>query len=209
MQSIKDIANDLNITPQAIYKRLDNEFKESLKSHIFKQNNKTMYDDHAIERIKSLFLVENVVENVDNEDESNNKEIPYNHNKIDNYNSLIDSLNLKVDCEKERYIKGLQEQIEDLQERLDNSQELVHELSKSKDKQIEALTQSNHNLEVLLLRSHEQVARIEQKMDNNNNTGDSDIVDSEVEEVPEEQATDKEVDSNNISLFGKLKNIFK
>ena len=118
MKTIKEIANELEISKEAIYKKVKNQLKQELKDHIVKKNNVTYIDDEGIKLIASTLKThENLQSKTQTKTESED---------IQPTSEPYKQVESKV--ENDAYISFLQEQI------------LI------KDKQIQQLTELNFEL---------------------------------------------------------------
>jgi predicted ArsR family transcriptional regulator len=140
MQTVKEVAEELDISTQAVYKKL-NQLQTELNNHIHEvaKGNKTVkaVDRKGIEIIKDSLVKpvdQQVCNQVGNQLQVETMEI---------LRETIDTLKNQMD-KKDKEIQQLKE---DYKEQL-----------KSKDRQIENLTELNRNNQILLGRGQEQKA---------------------------------------------------
>lgn len=56
MKKVSEVAKELGVSPQSIYKRINNTFKQRLKEHVHKdEGGKTLIDTEGIEIIRESF----------------------------------------------------------------------------------------------------------------------------------------------------------
>lgn len=120
MKSVAELAEELDVTPQAIYKRLNGRLKSRLKKHTKKSKGKTLINSQGQAIIRDSFdlRVETEFKRVESPVESPSSPI----NSV-----LIDQLQTK-----DEQIKQLMKQNESLLEKIENMQVLLrHEQEKN------------------------------------------------------------------------------
>ena len=112
MKSVAELANELNVTPQAIYKRLNGSLKVRLKNHTQRKNGKTVIDSEGQAIIKNSFETK----------------IKKDSKQVENVNTiLVEQLQ-----KKDEQIQQLMNQNENLLEKIENMQVLLrHEQEKN------------------------------------------------------------------------------
>jgi len=147
MYTIKEVAQKLDITPQAVYKKL-NQLQTELNNHIHQveKGSKTVkaVDKQGLEILKDS-LNQPVDNQVDNQFKTETMEIL--RETIDTLNNQIEVKDKQIQQLKEEHKEEVQQIRSDYKEQL-----------KVKDGQIENLTELNRNNQVLLGRGQEQKA---------------------------------------------------
>jgi len=94
MKSISEIAKKLDITYQAVYKKINNQLKTELKKHIhLQENKKILIDDEGIEIIEDSLKTDNFRVN----NQLNTEFITFLQRQIEIKDSQIDNLLGKIE----------------------------------------------------------------------------------------------------------------
>lgn len=122
MKTIQEVAEILNVTPQAIYKKINNQFNNQLKDQVkqVKRGNKTVkvVTDKGIEILRES-MEQPVKQQFNNE--FNNVSQPL----IDLLQGTIDTLNRQLEV-KDKQIQDLSDRLKEQQELNRNNQILLH-----------------------------------------------------------------------------------
>ena len=122
MKTIQEVAEILNVTPQAIYKKINNQFNNQLKDQVkqVKRGNKTVkvVTDKGIEILRES-MEQPVKQQFNNE--FNNVSQPL----IDLLQGTIDTLNRQIEV-KDKQIQDLSDRLKEQQELNRNNQILLH-----------------------------------------------------------------------------------
>lgn len=154
MYTIKEVAQKLDITPQAVYKKL-NQLQTELNNHIYQveKGSKTV---KAVDKQGLEILKDSLNQPVDNQVKQPNNQVDnqFKTETMEILRETIDTLNNQIEV-KDKQIQQLKEEHkEEVQQiRSDYKEQL-----KVKDGQIENLTELNRNNQVLLGRGQEQKA---------------------------------------------------
>lgn len=122
MKTIKNLSTSLNISKEAIYKKIKTQLKHELKDHIIKKNNVTYIDDEGEKLIAQSLKREKILVDIQNETENQNQE------KDDIQPTIQPYKQVENKVENSEYISFLKEQLA------------------IKDKQIQQLTELNFEL---------------------------------------------------------------
>lgn len=130
MYTIQEVAEILNITPQAVYKKINNQLNNELATHLkqVERGNKTVkaVTSEGLEIIRKS--LEQPVDNQFN-NEFNNQFKTYNTEKEDNLTKLLEetiqTLKKQLDV-KDKQIQDLNERLKEQQELNRNNQVLLH-----------------------------------------------------------------------------------
>jgi len=112
--TVSQLAKEIGVSPQSIYKKVNYTLSESLKIHITKESGKTLIDTKGEAILKKSF----------------NKPLPnvqqqFNNNSTTENTLLYEALIKQLE-EKDNQLKAKDSQIDKLQILLDNSQQLHH-----------------------------------------------------------------------------------
>ena len=122
MKTIQEVAEILNVTPQAIYKKINNQFNNQLKDQVkqVKRGNKTVkvVTDKGIEILRES-MEQPVKQQFNNE--FNNVSQPL----IELLQGTIDTLNRQIEV-KDKQIQDLSDRLKEQQELNRNNQILLH-----------------------------------------------------------------------------------
>lgn len=122
MKTIQEVAEILNVTPQAIYKKINNQLNNQLKDQVkqVKRGNKTVkvVTDKGIELLRES-MEQPVKQQFNNE--FNNVSQPL----IDLLQGTIDTLNRQLEV-KDKQIQDLSDRLKEQQELNRNNQILLH-----------------------------------------------------------------------------------
>jgi flagellar capping protein FliD len=122
LKTIQEVAEILNVTPQAIYKKINNQFNNQLKDQVkqVKRGNKTVkvVTDKGIEILRES-MEQPVKQQFNNE--FNNVSQPL----IDLLQGTIDTLNRQLEV-KDKQIQDLSDRLKEQQELNRNNQILLH-----------------------------------------------------------------------------------
>ena len=117
MKSISTLARELKVSPQAVYKKVNNQLSTKLKGHVHKENGKTVIDEDGEKIIRESFI-----QSVDNE-----------FNSVENQaNQLIQVLQQQL-AAKDQQIENLLQKLENMQILLKGSQQQNQLLIESKN----------------------------------------------------------------------------
>jgi len=159
-KTIKQIANELNITTQAIYHKINNSMKTQLRKHVKKEGGQTLVDEIGFNLIRdSLQSLQTIENDLQNEDEINITIKNDVENKVDEIENVLQNLQDIENTETifktadidmmNNYISSLKEQISILKEQ---NKILLQESNKNR----ESLEQEREVLERERAHSREQ-----------------------------------------------------
>lgn len=190
MKTIKQVAKELDITTQAVYKKINQTLKYELKNHIHTQNNKRFIDDEGFVILKSS--LQTVANELQTDNQLNIKHydlkkclqkefldkntkcvangLQHDYNELqttyENENETTENTANKRfanDCNQDatdEIINILKGQITDLKERLNASQNTIDNLAQTIRNQQDANNQQMYNLQVLLKQEQEKNAKL-------------------------------------------------
>lgn len=126
MKTIQEVAELLQVTPQAIYKKINNQFNNQLKEHVkqVKKGNKSVkvVTDKGIELLRES-LQQTVQQPV--QQQFNNSSTTVESPLIELLQDTIDTLNRQLEV-KDKQIQDLSDRLKEQQELNRNNQILLH-----------------------------------------------------------------------------------
>ena len=120
MKSVSQIAKECNVSPQAVYKKVNNTLSKSLKKHIKTVNGKKLINEQGEQIIKDSFI----------------KPFTTSSQQVNNGSTINDNLYealIKQLEEKDKQIEALQKLVENAQVLQKNEQQKVLLLSSKKN----------------------------------------------------------------------------
>lgn len=148
MKTIKQIADELGVSTQAIYKKINKTLKIELSSHIKQINGQRLIDEQGELIIKSsLQPLQTTIEN----QKSNSQENPANSENIAVANGLQPLQIVGENAQLKEQVEFLKTQIEKLQEELSKEREHSRQ-------QAETLAELTRNSQILLKQEQEKTA---------------------------------------------------
>lgn len=126
MKTIKELAKELNLSKQAIYKKINTQLSSELEGHIFKDQNIIMVDDIGIEVIKNSILDVSPPEQVSSafQPEKIQSDTSLATNYIASLENQIDKLENQI-YKKDNLILKQQTTIDELVNKIGNMQVLL------------------------------------------------------------------------------------
>lgn len=132
MKTVSELAKELGVSPQAIYKRINDTLKADLNKHVQKdKRQRTVITTAGEEMIKRSF------EHVLNEFETNLNRVQ---------NAIKEDLNEKLESVHNERVQDFKQQIERLNKELENKQNTIESLQR----QNEALIKQNENSQIII-----------------------------------------------------------